>query len=119
MEQLPAIYDSVSPFYSFFLSDSSLLVFISFFDILETILLTFGYIFFFSWGGWAGGSGEGRRPGADHCGGGAMVEPPSFSLTELCVLERPRCNMIKNGGENTRFKKFKKKKKKGWRNTNV
>lgn len=48
------------------------------------------------WGG-GGGSTEGRRPGAGHCGGGVMVEPPSSSFTEFCVLERPRCNMDKNG----------------------
>ena len=59
-----------------------------------------------------GGTPEGRGPGAGHCGGGVVVEPPSFSLTELCVLERPRCNMDKSGER-------KKYTKKGWRNTNV
>lgn len=84
MEQLPAIYDSVSPFY--FLSHSSLLVFNLIFDILETILLTFGSIFFLV--------GEGGRVcvGVVKRAGGqeqtpvveVTVEPPSSLTVVVC-----------------------------------
>lgn len=50
--------------------------------------MTFGYLFLFELG----------REGVWGGGGGVTAAAPS-SLTQMCVFERPRCNMDKNGGE--------------------